>query len=367
MIVVDRPHIQQKYNIFLHTLQAKNGRRRQGTGDARFRGSVDFGDVVGGSLIHVVIEPVGVKQLACAPPADNGRPGGVIVGKIVIGHMDGQPFVPIPEVFFGQRVRIVLGVPGDEELAGVLALHGENTGISGNGEQLQAGGRPDVALVDLGVPGMRGLEDVVESPEERGVGLQDPVVEHTEELFRQGALLDPVMEVEAGLGTPADMERGVDMGLGPLHDFAQLIPVVHLGEVQILHRSAGDDHTVIAPVTDLVKGGIKGGQMVLVGVVGLIAGGAQQLHRHLKRGVGELAQDLGFGYDLRGHQVQNEHIQWTDVLVHGPVFCHDEDILAFQRRTGGKGVWDLDGHRWDLPVLQWESQIAMGKGFQIYK
>ena len=97
--------------------------------------------------------------------------------------------------------------------------------------------------------------------------------------------------------------------------------------------------------------------MVLVGIMRLIAGSAQQLYRYLKRCVGELAQDLGLGHDLRRHQVEDQDIQRTNVLMHGPIFCHDEDILAFQCRAGGKGVWDFDGHRWDLPVMQWELQV----------
>ena len=84
--------------------------------------------------------------------------------------------------------------------------------------------------------------------------------------------------------------------------------------------------------------------MVLISMLGLIAGRAQQLYLDLKRGVGELAQDLGLGDDLGGHQIQDQHAQRADVLVHGPVFGHDKDVLLFQNSPGRKGIWDPDGH-----------------------
>lgn len=318
---------------------------------------MDFRNIVRCGLIYIVIEPVGIKQLASASPADDGGTGGIVVREIVIGHMNREPLVTVPEIFFGQCVWIIFGMAGNEELPGVHAFYSKDACIPGDREQFQTGGSPYVALIDFSISGMGSLEDIVKATEERGVGFQDPVVEHAKELFRQRTLLDSIVEIETGLGTPADVERRVDMGLRPFHDFTELIPVVHLSEVQVLHWSASNDHAVITPVANLIKGSVKGGQVILVGIMRLIAGSAQQLHRYLKWCVGELAQDLGLGHDLRRHQVEDQDIQRANVLMHGPIFCHDEDILAFQCRAGGKGVWDFDGHRWDLPVMQWELQV----------
>jgi len=41
--------------------------------------------------------------------------------------------------------------------------------------------------------------------------------------------------------------------------------------------------------------------VVLVGVLGLVAGRAQQFHLDLYRRIGQLAQDLSFRHDLSGH------------------------------------------------------------------
>ena len=54
--------------------------------------------------------------------------------------------------------------------------------------------------------------------------------------------------------------------------------------------------------------------MILVDVLGDVAGGLQQLHLHLEGGVGELAHELGLGDDLGGHEVEDEQLQRTDVL-----------------------------------------------------
>ena len=140
----------------------------------------------------------------------------------------------------------------------------------------------------------------------------------------------------------------MDVGGGPVHDLAQLIPVVHVGEVQIFHRSPGDDHAVVIPVFDLVKGGIEGGQMFRVGVLRDMAEGVEQLHLYLQGGVGQLPQQLSLGHDLRGHQIQDQQLQRADVLVHGPVLCHDKDIFALQSGGGGQRVGNFDWHGKDL-------------------
>ena len=202
----------------------------------------------------------------------------------------------------------------------------------------------DIALPHLGVPGVGGLEDVVKAAEQGGIGFKYPVVEHAEELFRQRTLLHAVVEVEPRLCAPADVEGGVDMTAGPLHDLTQLVPILHLGEVQVFHRRAGDDHAVVFPPPDLIEGGVKGLQVVLVDVLGTITGSPEQLYLDLEGRVGQLAQDLCLGDDLGGHQVEDEHLQGPDILVQSPVFGHDEDILPFQGGAGGEGVGNFDGH-----------------------
>ena len=91
--------------------------------------------------------------------------------------------------------------------------------------------------------------------------------------------------------------------LGPFHDLQQLLPIVHLVEIQILHRSTGDDETVEIPSFDRLKCGIERFQVIFIRVLGLVAGGPQQFHLNLQRRVGQLAEQLRFRDDLSGHQL----------------------------------------------------------------
>ena len=81
--------------------------------------------------------------------------------------------------------------------------------------------------------------------------------------YRFPSLRNPVVIVQTGLRTPADVEGGMDMLFRPFHDLTQFIPVLHIGERHLLHRCASDDHTVEVVVSDLVKGLVKGQKMFL--------------------------------------------------------------------------------------------------------
>ena len=136
----------------------------------------------------------------------------------------------------------------------------------------------------------------------------------------------------------------MNVRFGPLHDLAQFFPIVHIGEIQILHRGAGDDHAVIFLVLDLIKGGIEREKMIRVGILRCVAGGLQQLHLHLQRRVGQLAQQLGLRNDFGGHQIQNQNVQGADILMHGTELGHNKNVFALQHRAGRERVGNTNGH-----------------------
>ena len=150
-------------------------------------------------------------------------------------------------------------------------------------------------------------ELVVKSPEEDEVGILHRVLEHAEQLFVQQFLLNAVVVVQTGLCAPADVQGGMGVGLAPLHDLAQLGPIVHLFEVHQLHRRTGDDHTVKGAVLHLIKGLVKGQHMLLGGVFGHVSGGGDQLQLDLQGRVAEQARELGLSLDLFGHQIQKQN------------------------------------------------------------
>ena len=99
-----------------------------------------------------------------------------------------------------------------------------------------------------------------------------------------------------------------------------------------------------------MEGRIKGRQVLGVSILGNVAQGVEQFYLDLERRVGELAQQLGLGDDLSGHQIQDKQVQRADVLMDGAVFSHDKDVLALQNGPGGQRVGDLDGHLDHFPI-----------------
>ena len=179
------------------------------------------------------------------------------------------------------------------------------------------------------------VEHLIKAAYKRVCRAGDPVLEHAEHLFRQQLLAHAIMVVQPCLCAPADMEGGVDVRFAEVHDLAQFVPVVHLLKIHGLHRRAGDDHTIVTVVLYLVKGLVKGLKVGSRHMGGRVAGGLQQGHVHLQRGVGQQPGDLGLGGDLGGHQVQDQNFQRTDMLRQRPLPVHDKDVFFIQGVKGG--------------------------------
>ena len=152
--------------------------------------------------------------------------------------------------------------------------------------------------------------------------------EDAEHFLRQRVFGDAEVVVQPSLRRPADMQGGEHMGLGPLHDLADLIPVIHLFIGQMLHRRPGYNHPVIMLVLDLPEGGIEGFQMAQGSILGNVGRYMHQFNIHLQGGIAEQPQNLGFGFDFLGHDVENQDLQRTDVLLLRPVMGHHENILV---------------------------------------
>ena len=58
--------------------------------------------------------------------------------------------------------------------------------------------------------------------------------------------------------------------------------------------------------------------------------GLQQLQFHLQRSVPQQSCQLGFCINLGRHQIQNQNLQRTDILGHGPGIGHDEYVFCRQ-------------------------------------
>jgi hypothetical protein len=156
------------------------------------------------------------------------------------------------------------------------------------------------------------------------------VSENTGNLLLQRILLDTVVVVKSCVCAPANVQRGVYVGLRPFHDLAKLVPIVYFFKGKILHGCAGDDHAVKLFVFDGGELGIKRVQMLLGSIFGAMGLGGHQANVHLQGGVGKQAKQLGLRHDLGGHQIQNCDPQRADILGGGTAFVHDENILLGQ-------------------------------------
>ena len=265
-------------------------------------------DIVGGGLVDEVIQPVGVQQVGAGAPGHRRLAAGVIAGEVVLGDPDVRSGGQVPYVLIPQGVPVILRVAHEEDLPALVGLDGVDPGLRGGGKYLQLRDCLDVLPQHCGVPGVGHPELVVKAPEEDEVGILHRVAEHAEEFLRQLPLGDAVVVVQPRLSAPADVKGGVDVRLGPLHDLAQLRPVVHLLKGKVLHRRAGDDQAVKGPVPHLVKGFVEGQHVGLGGVLGHVAAGGDQLQLDLDGGVAQHPGQLGLGLDLGGHQVQQQDL-----------------------------------------------------------
>ena len=75
-----------------------------------------------------------------------------------------------------------------------------------------------------------------------------------------------------------------------------------------------------------------------------MAGRLQQGHVHLQGGICQQTGDLGLGGDLGGHQVQDQDLQWADVLGKGALTMHDEDIFVVEGIVSRQGLGDDQRH-----------------------
>ena len=261
----------------------------------------------------------------------------------MLGDVRVLPGVQVPLVLVRQGGRVVLQMTRDERLV-PLRLHHRDPGLLRGADYVQVGVGHDVLGPDLGVPGLWHEEAVVESSDYGLVGDEHAVLVYPRDLGRHLPLLDAVVVVQPRHGAPADVERRAHVGERPVHDGAELVPVVDVLVIDGLQRSAGDDHPVELAVADLIERPVEPGQVFGGGVLGLVGRHLQQRDVGLQRAVTEAPQDLCLGLHLRGHQVQDEDLQRTDVLGVGPPLSHDEDVLGLQDRSGRQVVGDLDGH-----------------------
>jgi len=187
-----------------------------------------------------------------AAPAVLGRVLRIVVRKIIVGRADRLARFEVPKVLVAERARVVLDVIEHMQRAVRRIVEQAQPGFVRLHQHLKPAVRRDVDAPDLGPAGYRDREIIGEAAQVgRGRG-QVAMPVDAEGLFRELILRHAVKVMHRRLGTPTDVEAAVHVGLRPVEDPAQLIPVGDLLERQRLHRRAGDDETVEALVPDVL-------------------------------------------------------------------------------------------------------------------
>lgn len=78
----------------------------------------DLLELIGRHLVDPV-EPVAVEQVGVRAPGEERLLLGVVLGKVVLGHADGQALVEVAPELVGQGVAAVLKVARDVDLVEV--------------------------------------------------------------------------------------------------------------------------------------------------------------------------------------------------------------------------------------------------------
>jgi len=139
--------------------------------------------------------------------------------------------------------------------------------------------------VDGGMAGVRHVVHLVKAVGEEVVLVAELLLEDSKELGTQRALGNPVQVPQGAERAPAQVHGGEDVRLAPVHDLAELVPVVHVLKGHVLHGGAGDDEAVVILVLEGLEGVVELHQVVGRDVRGLVAGDAHEVAAHLQRGL----------------------------------------------------------------------------------
>ena len=178
------------------------------------------------------------------------------------------------------------------------------------------------------MPGMRRQKYIVKSPYQRNFPVQYFMPEKPEHFVGQFLFLQSVMMVKPRLSRPAEINGGGHVPVAPFHDFHHLFPVVNFFKLHIFHRSSCDNHTVKFLILYLVKYYIKFVQMACRSILRLMAAHHHKSHVNLKRSIGEGTQKLQLCLFFQRHQIQNQDLNWADILMDCPVLIHNKYIFS---------------------------------------
>ncbi len=240
--------------------------------------------------------------MGVASPAVQRRFCGIVIGIIVLRHIDRGAISDVAVVFLLQRIAVVFEVIEDIQRAMRRILDQAGAGLIRCQQRDKAGACIDLGLAHLG-PAADGNEEIIGKPAQQGGALhQYSVVETAKCLGGQHLFCDAVEMPQHGHAAPADAKGGMNMGLGPVHHLAQFIPVGDIFERQVFDRGTGDDQAIEFLIAHVLKRPVEFLHMRGGGVARLMIGHADQMQVDLQGGCADQAGELIFGLNLFRHR-----------------------------------------------------------------
>ena len=146
------------------------------------------------------------------------------------------------------------------------------------------------------------------------------------------------MVVEASLRRPTNVECTGDIGLHPLEDFGNFLPIRHFLVVELLNGRASDDHSVELLFLEDVEVLVEHHHVLDGRIFRRVTLEFHEIHLQLQRRIGKQPHQVGFRGDFKRHEVENYDAQRTDILRMGPGIVHHEDILLLEQFDSWKLV-----------------------------
>ena len=113
----------------------------------------------------------------------------------------------------------------------------------------------------------------------------------------------------------------------------------------MLHGGPGNNEAVVTAVLKVVKGIVKLDEVVGGGIAALMGAHTHEIKVHLQRRFRDEAQDLSLSLDFFWHEVKQEHVEGTDVLLAGHVLFEGKGAFVVEDAFCWQSVGNDDGHQ----------------------
>ena len=150
----------------------------------------------------------------------------------------------------------------------------------------------DILCRHFCMTGMRCQKYIVKSPYQRDLPVHDLMRKQSKNFMIHHLFFQSIVIVQTCLGSPAKIYGRGDILFCPLHDLFHFFPVIYFLKFHLLHRSSGDDHSIVLLLFHFIKSLIELIQMAGGCIFGSVAFYHHKRNIHLERGIGKRTEEL---------------------------------------------------------------------------